>query len=122
MTLETTTDFNPTTQAVAVTKSANRVCYTHPTVNGRRLTVAYQLISSTQAVFGVAFCGPEDDFTRKIGRSIATGRMERNGHCVQVPNPDEQGALRTILASITAAAYDNTDTSVPSWAVLSDVA
>ena len=40
------------------------------------ITVAYQRSKlKTQVRFGAAFCGPQDEFRKKLGRRVAEGRM-----------------------------------------------
>jgi len=51
------------------------------TVDGRRFTIVgvYDKEAEKNKVkFGVAICGPRDNFARKVGRSIAEGRALKN--------------------------------------------
>lgn len=55
-----------------------------PTHNGRTsgaveslggVTAAIQVVSEKKAVVGLAYCSPEDNFHKKLGRTIALGRI-----------------------------------------------
>ena len=45
-------------------------------------TVAYKIVHHTQnrisILYAAAFCSPKDQFTKKLGRTIATGRLDKN--------------------------------------------
>lgn len=41
-----------------------------------RLTIAYRTVGNT-IEYGVAFTSPRDNFSRKIGRAIAEGRLQK---------------------------------------------
>jgi len=50
------------------------------TIDGRRFTVVglYNKDHANEIKFGVAICGPQDNFARKVGRKIAEGRAVKN--------------------------------------------
>ena len=50
------------------------------TTDGRRFTVVglYNKDQANEIKFGVAICGPQDNFARKVGRKIAEGRAIKN--------------------------------------------
>lgn len=50
-------------------------------------TVAYR-IEGSNVIYTKAVCGPKDQFCRKIGRDIATGRLNK-GHEVDSVQPKD---------------------------------
>lgn len=44
---------------------------------GQRRTIAAKVIDNKMSI-GVSICGPRDQFNKKLGRVIATGRAEKN--------------------------------------------
>lgn len=54
----------------------NDICFFYHRNNGYDVTIAYQRLGSDAFRYGAAFCHPEDQFDKKMGRNIATGRME----------------------------------------------
>jgi len=50
------------------------------TMDGRRFTVVgiYDSSFNKTVKFGVAICGPQDNFARKLGRTIAEGRAQKH--------------------------------------------
>ena len=57
-----------------------RVVHHGETSDGRRFTVVglYEKQISNSIKFGVAICGPQDQFARKVGRTIAEGRARKH--------------------------------------------
>ena len=57
-----------------------RVVHHGETIDGRRFTVVglYKQEEGNAIKFGVAICGPHDQFARKVGRTIAEGRAIKN--------------------------------------------
>lgn len=53
----------------------------------RPTTVAYR-VEGINVIFTKAVCGPKDQFCRKIGRDIATGRLNK-GHDVDAVRPND---------------------------------
>src|ERR1700687_2633301 len=50
--------------------------YSHLLVGKGKVTLAAKFFDSNWVEVGVAFCSPKDQFNRKKGRLIATGRRE----------------------------------------------
>lgn len=53
----------------------------------RPTTVAYR-VEGSNVIYTKAVCGPKDQFCRKIGRDIATGRLNK-GHEVDSVQPKD---------------------------------
>lgn len=53
-----------------------RVAFNHMALGAGRVTFAYEVVDG-EAIVGAAFCSPKDQFSRRKGRLIATGRMMR---------------------------------------------
>ncbi len=62
-----------------------------------RLTVAYRTVGN-DIVYGVAFTSPRDNFSRKIGRAIAEGRLEKTP--LTLTPVTLEHPLKTILGDI----------------------
>lgn len=59
-------------------------CYQYVQVRRRRhpVVAAYSVIEKGDIVhvtLGVSFCSNKDQFSKKLGRTIAEGRMQKNG-------------------------------------------
>lgn len=52
------------------------VTYIHDYIGNGRFTLAIK-VNEGKVNVGVAFCAPKDQFTRKRGRTIAMGRIEK---------------------------------------------
>lgn len=42
-------------------------------------TIAYELNEAGTAYYGMAICSPRDSYSRKLGRAVARGRLEKHG-------------------------------------------
>jgi hypothetical protein len=51
------------------------------------MTIAYELsgISDPHVVYAVSRCSDRDNFNKRIGRVVATGRLARVGKCACIP-------------------------------------
>lgn len=87
-----------------------RVIHHGETEDGRRFTVAGVYEKTTSEVkFGVAICGPRDQFARKVGRAIAEGRAKKHPTLVKELkvqlSEDKQG-----YAELSKLGYEVVDT------------
>ena len=65
--------------------------------NGGTITVAYDLTEEKQVRYGVAFCSPSDQFSRKRGCTIARGRHAKRFRVIPQVTED---LVSDILADI----------------------
>ena len=53
--------------------------YHGTTSDGRRFTIASEVCHEYKMIYsGIALCGPDDNFNRKLGVKIASGRLNAN--------------------------------------------
>lgn len=85
----------------------DNICFFYHRTKSYNVTIAYQQIDGGQFRFGAAFCRPEDQFSKRLGRDIAVGRM---GFCEPQPlpmnNPARWQVHSEILKSLDGHAYD----------------
>lgn len=56
----------------------NKTFYFHgETVDGNRFTVSARIINYDDVLFGISICSAKDNFSRKKGRTISEGRLNK---------------------------------------------
>lgn len=80
---------------------ASIVCQEKDSIRTRqtRVTIAYRTVG-TDLEYGVAFCAPHDMFNRKLGRTIAEGRLLK--HPVRISPVNLENPLEVIAGDIIA--------------------
>lgn len=68
-------------------------------VHNLRVSVAYQCVGQ-EIAYGVAYCSPRDNFSRRLGRTIAQGRLAKTPWILF--NPDNKNPLEMIKNAIRA--------------------
>jgi len=66
------------------------------------ITVCMKPVSEGKQVFkvGVACCTPQDNFSKKIGRSIAAGRAEKTCETIEASDFDELLNKAQLISSV----------------------
>ncbi len=72
-----------------------------PVLGYGRVTIAYQTEEGV-ARYNVAYCSPNDNFNRRIGRTIASNRLAKNPRTIQLVT--EEDVLKTIMGDIAMSA------------------
>lgn len=89
------------------------VRYAHFGLGAGHCTIAYKVDdrrnSKMRTVhFACSYTSPKDHFSRKIGRSIAYGRLMKHGKVISVEIKEGEGnALFQVLQVLKQEAYDN---------------
>lgn len=65
-----------------------RICFFYHRTNKYNVTVAYQRDSRNSVTYGAAFCGPGDQFVKRFGREIASGRLSTVACAVDMSGTD----------------------------------
>ena len=89
-----------------------------PVVNGGTITLAYTLTPETKELrYGVAFCSPTDQFSRKLGCTIAKGRYAKKGRGIVLTGDDPVSDILMDIEEGTAGVkpYKHGETPGPQW-------
>lgn len=77
------------------------VCYFYHRSKRYNVTVAYRRRHDNTVSYGAAFCRPEDQFVKRLGRRIAIGRMDTFEHVIQNPGASRWEVHEAILDALT---------------------
>lgn len=78
-----------------------------PTEPRRRVTVARQLDPKTNILrFSYAMSNPIDNFSKEIGRKIATGRLEKGVRTFELILDEGERAISTVVAVLSVNGSD----------------
>jgi|15BtaG_2_1085339.scaffolds.fasta_scaffold09410_5 hypothetical protein len=86
-----------------------RTCYFYHRPNNSKfgVTVAYKRnLVENAVIFGAAFCRKGDQFSKKRGRTIATGRLSTVPSAIALPN-DPEGTPRFDVHSMILSYLEN---------------
>jgi len=70
------------------------------------VTIAYRRTESNSVIYGAAFCRPGDQFSKKLGRNIACGRMDTYNNCIENPGSARWEVHESILDQLTYGVVD----------------
>jgi hypothetical protein len=90
--------------------------YIHPKVGDGRATIAYEEMENHDVIVTVAYCSPKDQFTRKIGRAIASGRLVKKNEADFVITYHERPSLKQITMDVVSVFFEFTLQHGPRWA------
>ena len=84
------------------------VFHSKPLPSGKRVTLAANYNEENSSLnIATSRCSPKDQFSKKLGRIIAEGRLEKNGpeYRVALPSPPSYKEFSTIAAEFVAEHY-----------------
>lgn len=93
---------------------SEEIRYLHMDIGDGKATAAYT-VTGGRVFFTLAFCSPEDQFSRKIGRAIASGRMEKYGASEDIHLRDDTPPDRQIREHVEGLVERHAP-SLPLWA------
>ena len=91
------------------------IYYEHIPLGGGRATVAIRLVDESTVNVGLALCSPKDQFSRRRGRIIAGGRLNKGKLYLSTLEIDPDESIKVQVRDAVAKSAEDKDFDFPSW-------
>ena len=76
------------------------ILYMHPFIGDGRATAAIDISDTESIKVAFAFCSPKDQFSRKRGRLISTGRLDAGVVHMEFPDDGLQAIKAQVMTNL----------------------